>query len=175
MEKDSRFSSPAYDEDKYRVIYPALVIDNQDPIDAMRIKVKILDLREDRYNDEDLPWCTSILGKTFIELPKIGEVVMVLLGNIERPLSERYWFPRQISSYENQSGEYGIESAMRGTVHSVFENPRVVSKNNKALYLYPQKTDKNKTWLLGRNNVDISFDDMEYQLRVLKHNDGSPL
>lgn len=156
-----------------KILYPAIVTDINDPYDSWRIKCEIIDLRDDRL--ESLPYCYPIFGKNFGTLPKVGETVLVILADVNKPTSERYWFPRVFSQYQNIKEEYGIENTFRGTLHSRLELDKSISRIPSANNLYPSNVNRNRTWLIGRNNTDLYFDDNLYEIRVGKHKKDRPL
>lgn len=150
-----------------RTLYPATVVDIEDPADAWRIKCSIQDLRDDKLTD--LPYCYPLLGKQIGGLPKIGETVWVMLGDLSRPTGDRFWFPRVFSQYQNINEEYGVESTTKGTIHSRLDFDKSISRIPTAKGLYPDKSNQKRTWLIGRNNADMFFDDNLAVFRVGKH------
>jgi len=168
LERDIIFSPDRGSSPKNtRTLFPATVQDIDDPADAWRIKCKIQDLRDDML--EELPYCYPLLGKQMGGLPKVGETVWVMLGDLSRPTGDRFWFPRVFSQYQNINEEYGVENTTKGTIHSRLDFEKSITRVTTAKGLYPDKSNQKRTWLIGRNNADMYFDDNLAVLRVGKH------
>jgi hypothetical protein len=155
----------------HNILY-GYVISNDDENEMGRIKVRVRGI-DDKYNvsDNDLPLCYPILPKFFHVIPKKNEIVKVLISDINRPFSLRYWIGPVISQPQFYKFESAL-SAENGTEYGL-TNPDVAPnsfENSKGIY--PEKED---IALLGRDNNDIILKDREVTLRVGKHITTDPL
>jgi len=90
-----------------RNIYPAIVINNEDPLGMKRIIVRIISIDEngninggrDRETPtEQLPFCVPIMPNHFHIIPLIDEMVYVFLENPSDNSAPRYYMGSQINS-----------------------------------------------------------------------------
>lgn len=147
-------------------IYKGIVISNIDEIDGAILKVRVQGI-DDKYNvtNEDLPNCYPLLPKFFHVIPKVGEVVRVLLTDINRPNTLRYWMGPVISQPQYYQQESNL-TADNGTEYGISQPDITPSKIENAIGIYPEIND---IALLGRDNNDIILKDKQVTLRVGKH------
>ena len=90
-----------------RNIYPAIVINIDDPTEQNRIIARIINLDEneaikggrDRDTPDDkLPFCVPMMPEHFHVRPFVGEMVYIFLENPSDNSASRYWIGPIISS-----------------------------------------------------------------------------
>ena len=90
-----------------RNIYPAIVINNEDPLGMKRVIARIISLNEegeviggrDRDTpDNELPFCVPMMPNHFHIIPLIDEMIYVFLENPEDNSAPRYYIGSQINS-----------------------------------------------------------------------------
>lgn len=90
-----------------RNIYPAIVVNNQDPLGMKRIVARIISLDEngnvnggrDRDTTDDLlPFCVPMIPNHFHIVPLIGEMIYIFLENPSDNSAPRYYMGSQINS-----------------------------------------------------------------------------
>lgn len=140
------------------------VISNEDENEMGRLIVKVRGI-DDKYNVNDLPYCYPLLPKFFHVIPKNNEIVKVLISDINRPFSLRYWIGPVISQPQFYSFENSL-TAENGTEYGL-SNPDISpNKFEKSKGIYPELED---VGILGRDNNDIILKDKQITLRVGKH------
>jgi len=147
-------------------ILTGVVVSNEDDNEMGRLKVRVRGI-DDKYNipDSELPYCYPILSKIFHVIPKKNEIVKVLISDIERPYSLRYWIGPVISQPQFYQFENKI-TAESGTEYAI-SNPTIApNKFKKSKGIYPSIDE---VAILGRDNNDIILKDKEVTLRVGKH------
>lgn len=166
---DIKTDSNGKDNKKIRTthnIYNGVVISNEDIFDKGIIKVRVQGI-DDKFNvpDSNLPNCYPYLPKFFHIIPKIGEVVNVLLSDIDKPNTLRYWVGPVISQPQFYQYESKI-TAENGTEYGLTRSDVKPSQIENAKGIYPNIND---IALLGRDNNDIILKDKQITLRVGKH------
>jgi hypothetical protein len=142
------------------------VISNQDENQMGRLKVKVRGI-DDKYNiaDADLPYCHSLLPKFFHVIPKENEVVRVLISDINRPFSLRFWLGPVISQPQFYKYENSL-TAENGTEYALTIPDKAPNQFENSKGIYPELND---VAVLGRDNNDIILKDKQVTLRVGKH------
>lgn len=147
-------------------ILHGVVISNVDEKGMSRLKIRVRGV-DDKHNisNNELPYCYPLLPKFFHLIPKVNEIVKVLISDIERPYSLRYWMGPVISQPQFYSFEDGI-TAENGTEYELSESSISPNKFENSKGIYPELED---VAILGRENNDIILKDKEVTLRVGKH------
>lgn len=153
-------------------IHTGIVVSNEDENDMGRLIVRVRGI-DDRFNitDENLPLCYPLLTKLFHAIPKRGEVVKVLISDINRPYSLRYWIGPVISQPQFYQFENKL-TAESGTEYAISKPDIAPNKFENTKGIYPTVDD---IALLGRDNNDIILRDKEVILRAGKHLVNDPL
>lgn len=90
-----------------RLVYPAIVINNEDPLGQKRIIARIVSLDEkgninggrDRDTpNEQLPFCVPMMPNHFHIIPLVDEMVYIILENPSDNSAPRYYMGSQINS-----------------------------------------------------------------------------
>ena len=149
----------------YHNLHEGEVVSNEDDLDMGRLKIRTL--LDDKFNisNENLPFCIPLQSRLFHVIPKVGEVVHVLLFDNDKPFSMRYWIGPSISQPQFYKKEFKL-SALNNTDFRI-TNPSIApSKIENAKGIYPDLED---IGILGRDNNDIILKDKQITLRVGKH------
>jgi len=140
-----------YSSDKNNsILYHARVININDPLESMRIQVRIKGI-DDKINDENLPWCNCFLPMIHYLLPKRDELVKVILFNSKETQLRRQWVGPVISQFQSLNYDSYI-TAVKNTDLSNQTPDKAVSKLPNAAGIYPDKED---IGILGRDNTDV--------------------
>jgi len=142
--------------------YYGRVIDNNDPIQGGRIKVRILGIDDTISSVGELPYCFPMLQKFFYAIPKIGETVMILIPNINNPSTDRKYFGPIISQPQKLSGDSTLYSATSGMDSGVKEPDPAPNTDPDNFGVYPKIND---IAIQGRNNSDIVLKKEEVLIR----------
>lgn len=151
-------------EDDY-IVRSAKVVDVEDPVGSMRIKVKLHPV-DDNIPDDDIPWCFP-LNPIFIHIcPKKGESVFVFLPSKGAFKAVRYYIGPIIPQ------DYYLYKAK----YSPNESQMLLNESNAQKYAQPDpaRDPKNNgtmpAWediaLRGRANTDLILKDSEIRLRA---------
>ncbi len=90
-----------------RNIYPAIVVNNEDPLGMKRVIARIISLDEkDQVNggrdrdtpDNRLPFCVPMMPNNFHIIPLVDEMIYVFLENPSDNSAPRYYMGSQINS-----------------------------------------------------------------------------
>ncbi len=149
-------------------IYYGQVIDIDDSLDGLRIKVYIPGI-DAGIDQSQLPYVMSLLPKMFLCVPKKGESVVVLLGDIKKPYSMRYWIGPFISEYQ-KIGFDSFQSATSITDQALIKSGKGINTIPSANGVFPVNPDNiNYLSIIGRNNSDLQFTDNTLILRAGYH------
>ena len=144
--------------------FKGIVLSNNDPNDAGRIKVRIKGV-DDSILDGDLPFCFPMLQKFFHVTPKVGEVVFILIPSAKNPYSDRVFFGPIVSQPQMLFKDTYLDGAT-SMLNSGFmrEKPSPSSiPENKGVS--PNKED---VAIQGRDNSDLIFKPNEVVIRAGK-------
>lgn len=146
-------------------LYEGEVISNKDDLDMGRIKVRTF--IDDKYNisNEKLVYASPLQSRLFHIIPKVGEIVLVFLFDLEKPFSLRFWIGPLISQPQFYKKEFKF-SALNNTDFRLSNPSTAPSKIENAKGIYPDLED---IAILGRDNNDIVLKDKQIKLRVGKH------
>lgn len=144
--------------------FKGIVLSNNDPNDAGRIKVRIKGV-DDSIVDGELPFCFPMLQKFFHVTPKVGEVVFILIPSAKNPYSDRVFFGPIVSQPQMLFKDTYLDGAT-SMLNSGFmrEKPSPSSiPENKGVS--PNKED---VAIQGRDNSDLIFKPNEVIIRAGK-------
>lgn len=143
-----------------RNVYPALVVNTQDPAEQNRIVARIVSLdengqiqggRDKETPDDQLPFCIPLIPNHIHVRPLEGEMVVVVLENPKDNSAPRYWMGPVINSklklryqsYEEASGIFDYTD--------FFTNKKLDNKPEASLKV-PERSD---IALQGRDDADV--------------------
>ena len=132
-------------------VYMGIVVDNNDPNDLMRLKVRIDGLDND-INDDDLPYALPIIPKFLYILPKVGEAVRIIISDINKPYNLRSWIGSVISQPQLIDYDPYYHTALNGTDYQKVRPLESVKNIKDGKQLYPSDDD---IAVIGRYNTDI--------------------
>lgn len=143
-----------------RIVYPAIVVSNEDPLGMKRVIARIVSIDEngntfggrDRDTPEDqLPMCIPMMPNHFHILPIPGEMVYIILENSEDNSAPRYYIGSQINSpfKLNYQGFIEANNVFKYTSFLLDKNP---TTDPTVFTILPQSGD---IALQGRNDSDL--------------------
>lgn len=144
------------------------VISTNDPYDSGRIKVRIKGM-DDKFDDADIPFCEPLLPKFLNIIPKVDEMVKIILFNTDEPHGRREWVGPVISQVYNLKKEHYLNST-NTTEYGIGNPEEGVTKIPEAEGAYPTKEE---IAFQGRDNTDMIFRDREILLRAGKFEYGN--
>lgn len=147
-----------------QLLYYGKVVSNIDDKEAKRIKVRI-DGLDDALTDDKLPYSFPILPKNISVLPKINELVIVMIADMGNSTQDRFYFG-SLTPQQNQLFHSDVLTAQAGlnSGKAPFNVPS--RKIPETTGVYSNSDDLN---LEGRSNAEIRFDTNRLMLRVGKH------
>jgi hypothetical protein len=143
-----------------RNIYPAIVVNNEDPLGMKRVIARIISLDEnDQINggrDRDtptdqLPFCVPIMPNNFHIIPLVDEMIYVFLENPSDNSAPRYYMGSQINSPFKLKFQAYAE-AQRVFKYTDFNLNPNKDNNLQALTVIPKVGD---IALQGRTDADL--------------------
>ena len=149
-------------------VYDGIVVSIKDSTDGGRIRVRVIDLDKDII-DGELRYAYPLLPKFLHQMPIEGELVRILIPDINKPQSGRLWTGSVISQPHKISYDNNITAT--STTNLNFVNPdKAPSTYPEAKGIYPNPRD---IGLIGRNNTDIILSELNsessVELRAGKH------
>lgn len=170
IEKKRILQSDPYKRDvnkqkEVRNVYWGEVVSIDDPTDGGRIKVRIGDL-DNKTPNENLPFAYPLLPKHFHIYPQVGEVVRIILEDVNYPQRSRFWIGSVISQPQ-KIGYDNIYTALSTTNLAVTAPEKAPSTYPDAKGIYPNMED---IALIGRENTDLILRERDVELRAGKHN-----
>lgn len=141
-----------------RVCVVASVDDDKD---ANRIKVK-LEPEDNGKSLENIPYAIPLLPQMIHIKPKVGEAVLLLLGNLTNGNSERYYIGPIISQLDkiySEQYELGSDRIFPSSIRPFAIAPSMKPETSG---VFPKDDD---VAILGRKNCDVILSDDELQLR----------
>lgn len=161
-----------------RNIYPAIVINNEDPLGMKRVIARIISLDEngnitggrDRDTPTDkLPFCVPALPPFFHAVPLVDEMIYIFLENPSDNSAPRYYFGPEINSpFKLKFQSY--EEAQRVYKYTNFNLNKNKDNNIQALTVLPKAGD---IALQGRSDADLILRPRETFLVAGKFNKGT--
>ena len=166
-----------------RIIYTAIVRDNEDYAGFNRLKAEIVTLDEsgnikpgkDRDTPLDkLPICIPLIPEFVHVRPQIGETVLIISENPSDLSSPRYWIGPVISQqtklpYQSYSDATELFKLNTYAQKNTTSNPTTNNLNKASVY-YPQP---NEIAFQGRQDADITFSPRAVLIRAGRFNKGT--
>lgn len=160
-----------------RLVYPALVISNEDPLGMKRIIARIVSIdnegntfggRDRDTPEEQLPMCIPMIPNHFHIVPLPGEMVYIILENPEDNSAPRYYIGSQINSPFKLNYQGFVESnrVFKYTSFSLEKNP---TTDPVVTTILPQIGD---IAIQGRNDSDLILKNKEALLVSGKFENG---
>lgn len=144
-------------------------------LDTHRLRVRIQGL-DTKLKNSKLPVCYSLMPLHIHMLPKVDEVVRIILTDTSTPYDERLWIGPVVTNYEYLSGQpfnYGDEVTMAEESIGQLAAPIDRSNYNQSAGVFPAKdADANEQKLLGRGNTEITVGKTRVELKAGKHETG---
>ena len=143
-----------------RNIYPAIVINIDDPTEQNRIIARIINLDEneeiqggrDRDTpDENLPFCVPMLPEHFHIRPLVGEMVFLFLENPSDNSAPRYWIGPIITS-KLKLKQQNYKEAIKIFDYTIFNVNQDIKNKPKVSTVFPEHAD---VAVQGRNDADL--------------------
>lgn len=151
-------------QNNVRNVYWAEVTSIDDDTDGGRIRARIADL-DKNTPDENLPYAYPLLPKFFHAYPKVGEVVRIIIEDVEYPQRSRYWMGSVISQL--QKIRYDDRFSALSTTNLASTAPdKAPSQYPNAIGIFPNIED---IALIGRENTDLILRERDVELRAGKH------
>ena len=161
-----------------RGIYPAIVINTDDPLGQNRIKARIITLDnneeviggKDRDTlDENLVFCTPLMPEFFHVRPLKGEMVFLLLENPSDNSAPRYWIGPIITSQLKLKYQ-AYSEAVKVFDYTSFNVNLALNNNFKSNAVLPQQSD---VAVQGRDDADLVLKQREAFLSTGKFKPNS--
>lgn len=157
-------ANPNNISDLTRNIYYGEVISVDDPQQGARIIVRIPDLDNSTTN-ANLPWAYPFLAKFFHVIPKVGELVRVIIEDVNYPQRGRFWSGSIIS--QPQKIEFDSYYTALSTTNMAISAPEAAPFTYPdAVGVYPNVED---IAVVGRVNTDIILRVNDLEIRAGKH------
>lgn len=144
------------------------------------VRVFIDGLDELIKSDDNLPLCYPLLSRFIHAMPKVGEVVLVLMGMTlenykEQKRGNRYWIGPVIENYEDIKDNNKAGPARPRNL--TYDPINVNSRNNTdtEIDIFPiDNLNKDDIVIVGRDNTDINQSENKITLRAGKHKKDKP-
>lgn len=150
-------------ENQRPIIFYGEVIDNNDPIEGFRLKVRIRGI-DDKTNNSDLPFATPLLPRHLNILPKVGEMVKVFLP--DKDVNNREWIGPVITQLQNINKENYFVSGFVGKKFESINSNTPISQIPEMEGVFP---DKDTISILGRGSTDIQLKNNSVVIRAGKY------
>jgi hypothetical protein len=144
------------------IIKEAKVLSTDDDYRGSRIKVRLGGLDSDIKNDADLPYCFPLLPKLIHIIPKVNEMVLVILQKSDSGKSNRFYIGPVLSQeyfYFQDMYDVTAFNMLLTKKSTAIQNPEKDPDNNGTL------PDRNDIAITGRKNSDIILKENELRLR----------
>lgn len=152
-----------------RSIYTAYVISVEDNADGCRIKAKIPQFDRQISNDSDKLYAYPFSPINNNIIPKVGEAVWIILGDLSTPYSYRFYSGPIIPQYQNINNS-PFETALSLTNEATTAPLKAIRTIEDTEGLYPiDKETKHGINTIGRDNTDIIQRKNELLIRTGKH------
>lgn len=130
---------------------------------------------------KNLPLCYPLLSRIVHVMPKVGEMVLVLMTNLNKnsnstKLGNRYWIGPMVINYSDikeNNFVYG-DNITADPWQSLNLDNRKIEEDIFPIDSMFAKTNENDVSLIGRNNTDITQSDDKITLRAGKHKKNNP-
>ena len=161
-----------------RLVYPAIVINDEDPLGMKRVIARIISLDETGRNnggrdrdtpDDKLPFCVPMMPNHIHIMPLEGEMVYVILENPSDNSAPRYYMGCQINSQFKLKFQSYVEAneVFKYTDFNLNQNK---SGNEEAATIFPKVGD---IALQGRTDADLILRPREVFLVAGKFDKGT--
>lgn len=147
-----------------RSIYNAVVTSIDDDIDGGRIKARITGL-DNKFVNADIPWSYPLIPRMIHMMPKVGEVVRIIIEDTKYPYNMRYWTGSVISQHQKINFD-SYNTALSTTPVSPFSPDKSIYKIPTAKGVFPELSD---IAIIGRVNTDVILKDNNVLIRAGKH------
>jgi hypothetical protein len=137
------------------------VIDVNDNTDGQRIKVR-LSPEDDRKSDDQIPFAFPLLPKLVHIKPKVGELVLVILTEVNNGYSNRYYIGPIISQPQFMYKDDFLINAM-SLYPGAFKEPDVAPSTNAESH--GSLAGDDDIAIYGRNKSDIILTDDDVRIR----------
>jgi hypothetical protein len=143
-----------------RNIYPAVVINIDDPTEQNRIIARIINLdnegnilggRDRDVQDDKLPFCVPMLPEYFHVRPLVGEMVFIFLENPSDNSAPRYWIGPIVSSKLKLKFQ-DYKEAVKIFDYTVFNVNTKIENKPKVATAFPEQAD---VAIQGRGDADL--------------------
>lgn len=145
-------------------------------LEGHRMRVRI-DGLDNRFSDNTLPICFSLLPLFIKVNPEIGELVDVLLCDTATPYDDRRWIGPTLTQYNYFAGQPLLAAGATTNRDGFYktserDNPR---KNIVSGDLFSDENNSKEQVWTGRENTDITQKPNQVRIRVGKHLKDKPL
>ena len=161
-----------------RNIYPAIVVNIDDPTEQNRVIARIINLdqngkilggRDRDTPDEKLPFCVPMLPEHFHVRPLVGEMIFIFLENPSDNSAPRYWIgPITNSKLELKGQSYN--AAIKIFDYTVFNVNQKTENKPKVATAFPEQAD---VAIQGRGDADLMLRQREAYLVSGKFKPGT--
>lgn len=178
-------------------IYIAKVASVDDDYNSGKIRVFIDNIDSPSSPTDSLPIAYPLMSRIVHVMPKVGEAVLVLMGDIRtrtesQPSGNRFWIGPLLSNYENIMNDsqdfFGIlnssVSSLANSKNLTADPLKIKSRNKKntEANIFPvdselpplKQSNLDDVSIIGRNNTDITQSENKVTLRAGKHKKNKP-
>lgn len=143
-----------------RNIYPAVVININDPTEQNRVIARIINLdqngnilggRDRDTPDDKLPFCVPMLPENFHVRPLVGEMVYIFLENPSDNSAPRYYLGPMISS-KLKLGFQDYKESVKIFDYTIFNVNQKIDNKPKVSTAFPEQAD---VAVQGRGDSDL--------------------
>jgi len=145
------------------IFYYGLVVSNIDELGANRIKVRITGIDAGITNDDDLSYSFPMIQKFVHIIPKIDEIVMVFIPDVNNPQIDRMYLGPIISQPQMMFRDNELhhsKSTLDSGIKKALPSPNTIPENKG---VYPNTED---IAIQGRVNSDLIFKEKEVIVRA---------
>lgn len=143
-------------------IFPAIVINSEDPLDQSRVVARIISIdsdgkarggRDRDISDSQIPFAVPLNNSFFRVIPKKGEMVFIILENPESPTSARYWSGPIMSNMFRLNYQH-FEDSHKIFDYTQFTTDQIASKRPSSSPFMPNLYD---IAIMGRDDSQITL------------------
>ena len=158
------YKRPINQEKSVKNVYWGEVISIRDNIEGGRIQVRIPDL-DNKTPNENLPYAYPLLPKYFHIFPQPGEVVRILIEDVQYPQRSRFWIGSVISQLQKIEFDT-VYTALATTNLGTTAPEQALETIPSAKGVFPKQND---VALIGKNNTDLILRVGDAEMRAGKH------
>lgn len=161
-----------------RLVYPAIVVNVDDPLELNRLQARIINLDEQENivggkdrdrTDANLPLCFPLLPEFFHSRPTVGEMVLLIIENPLDETSPRYWMGPIINTQLKLKYQ-GYKEAIKLFDQTLFNVNPTTQNKKQAPGILPGPGD---IALQGRSDADLVLRNREAYLVAGKFTEGT--